>query len=53
MGRRIVVTGATGRIGRPLSARLIERGESLVVLTRDEASAAATVPGAAAYMRYD
>ncbi len=53
MGRRIVITGATGRIGRQLSSRLIERGESLVVLSRDEAKAAATVPGAAAYVHYD
>ena len=53
MASRIVVTGATGRIGRLLCARLIARGDGLVVLTRDEARAAAAVPGAAAYMHYD
>jgi len=32
---RIMVTGATGFVGRPLCARLLEAGHSVVALTRD------------------
>ena len=33
--KRILVTGATGFIGRELTYRLIERGDRVIVLTRD------------------
>src|SRR5689334_12041241 len=33
--RTVLVTGATGFIGRALVARLLERGDRVVVLTRD------------------
>jgi uncharacterized protein len=47
--RTIVVTGATGAIGRPLCAALITDGYDIVVLSRDVAGARRQVPGAAEY----
>ncbi len=38
--KRVLVTGATGFIGRKLVARLLERGDRVVVLARDPAKAA-------------
>src|SRR5690242_4656027 len=38
---KILMTGATGFIGRRLAARLVEAGHSLVVVSRDPAGAAA------------
>jgi uncharacterized protein YbjT (DUF2867 family) len=35
----ILVTGATGRVGRPLADQLVQRGASVRVLTRDPAKA--------------
>jgi uncharacterized protein (TIGR01777 family) len=37
--KRIVVTGATGEIGRAVTAALRERGDQVVALSRDEARA--------------
>ena len=47
--QRIVVTGATGAIGRPLCAALIANGYDVVVLSRDAASARQRAPGATEY----
>ena len=49
---RVLITGATGEIGRPLSQRLIESGDELVVLSRDPDHARQVVPGAADYMAW-
>jgi hypothetical protein len=38
--KRILITGATGFIGRALTYRLVERGDEVVVLTRDADKAA-------------
>ena len=48
--KRILITGATGMIGRPLSAELIKRGYEVVVLARNLQAAAQKVPGAAQYL---
>jgi uncharacterized protein YbjT (DUF2867 family) len=50
MGRRILVLGGTGYIGRALTARLVARGDDVVVLARREsrvrvADRATVVPG--------
>jgi uncharacterized protein len=50
--KRVVITGATGHIGRPLCARLRERGYELVVFTRNTASALRTLPGAREYVAW-
>ena len=41
--RRIVVTGATGLVGKPLVRALIERGDAVLALVRDEARARAAL----------
>ena len=51
--KRIVLTGATGSIGRPLFAALTSRGYGVVVLTRDPERAETIVPGALGYARWD
>ncbi len=51
--KRIVITGATGQIGRVLSRRLIEAGHEVVVLSRDPNKARTTVPGAADYVAWE
>jgi len=43
---KVFVTGGSGYIGRALTAALIERGETAVVLSRDAARARAALPGA-------
>ncbi len=43
---RVTVTGATGLIGAPLVAALVERGEEVTVLTRDPQRARTTLPRA-------
>lgn len=50
--KRIIVTGATGHIGRALCRRLIERGDAVVVFSRDPAAARGRVPGAAEYVAW-
>jgi uncharacterized protein (TIGR01777 family) len=49
---RVVVTGATGLIGRGVCAALIEKGYEVVVFSRDPGSARARVPGAAEYVAW-
>lgn len=50
--RRIVVTGATGLIGRPLCAALAARGYQVVVFSRDLQKARTAVPNAADYVAW-
>jgi NAD dependent epimerase/dehydratase family enzyme len=47
--KRVVVTGATGLIGRALCRELIARGYQVVVFSRDQQKARRAVPGAAEY----
>jgi dihydroflavonol-4-reductase len=41
---RILVTGATGKLGNAVAVRLLERGEQVVALVRDEARARELLP---------
>lgn len=50
--RRVVVTGATGLIGRALCHTLIERGYQVIVLSRSPHAAERAVPGAAGYVSW-
>jgi uncharacterized protein (TIGR01777 family) len=45
--RRIIIAGASGLIGRHLSAALLARGDEVLVLSRHPASAQAHLPGCA------
>lgn len=48
--KRVVVTGATGLIGKALVRALVARGDAAVVLSRRPDEARTLVPGAAAYL---
>jgi uncharacterized protein (TIGR01777 family) len=50
--RRVIVTGATGLIGRQLFAALRERGYEVVIFSRSPARARAALPGAADYVAW-
>ncbi|MBN1929516.1 MAG: TIGR01777 family oxidoreductase [Chlorobiaceae bacterium] len=53
MDGHIVITGATGIIGREVAKRLVKSGRKVVVFARNTTAAEATVPGAAAYVHWD
>ncbi len=50
--RRVILTGATGLIGRQLFAALRERGYEVVVFSRSPERARAALPGAADYVAW-
>src|SRR6476661_545330 len=50
--KRVIVTGATGLIGKALCKRLIEQGYAVVVFSRDPGAARQAVPGAAEYVAW-
>jgi hypothetical protein len=52
MTRRMVVVGATGRIGRPLCRELLQAGNLVTVFSRDPAHAQQVIPGAASYVAW-
>lgn len=51
--RRIVITGATGLIGRRLFSALQSRGYSLTIFSRNPAQARTVLPGASAYIAWE
>ena len=51
-GKRVIVTGATGLIGREVCKGLIARGYEVVVFSRNPDSARTKVPGAADYVSW-
>lgn len=53
MTKTILITGATGNVGRPLSQALLERGYQIVVFTRSPDRAPEKVPGAQDYVQWD
>ncbi|MBK9714684.1 MAG: epimerase [Kouleothrix sp.] len=50
--KRVVVTGATGMIGRALCKELIAKGYQVVAFSRNPQSARRAVPGAAEYVAW-
>lgn len=53
MIKRIIITGATGLIGRKLSRELVNRGDEVIVFSRDIDKAKDIVPGASDYVKWD
>lgn len=52
-GKRIVITGATGLIGRHLVPELLARGYELTILSRSPETAEPLVPGATKYVQWN
>jgi dihydroflavonol-4-reductase len=50
---RVLVTGATGKVGNALAAALLERGEEVRALVRDPERAAAVMPSGVELVRGD
>lgn len=50
--RRVVITGATGLIGRRLFEQLTSRGYQIVIFSRDPQKARRSLPGAAEYVAW-
>ncbi|PDW04513.1 TIGR01777 family oxidoreductase [Candidatus Viridilinea mediisalina] len=50
--QRVILTGATGLIGRKLFVALRERGYELVIFSRNPATARSRLPGAAEYVAW-
>ncbi len=53
MNKRIVVTGATGLIGKKLVNALIDRGDELIIFGRDAGKAKSIFPKAKEYVKWD
>ncbi len=51
--KRVVITGATGMIGKKVSARLIESGYKISVLSLNSVRAEQIIPGAAEYVDWN
>src|SRR5690242_21959576 len=51
--QRVIVTGATGLIGKAVCKRLLDHGYAVVVFSRDPAEARQAVPGAADYIAWE
>lgn len=53
MALRVVITGATGLIGKRLAAALAQRGDEVTVITRDIAAARTTFPQVSRFFRWN
>lgn len=51
--QKIIVTGATGLIGKKLCDELIRKGNNVYIFSRDVLSAKKIIPGAAGYVDWD
>lgn len=53
MTKKIIITGATGLIGRKLSKALIDRGYDIIIFSRNVSNAKTEIPGAYKYVSWD
>lgn len=53
MPKKIVITGATGLIGRKISETLINRGDEVIIFTRSPENAKQIIPGAKEYVKWN
>jgi hypothetical protein len=53
MNKKIVITGATGFIGRRLSAVLINEGNQVAIVSRSKEKAKRLIPGAHSYIEWN
>ena len=53
MAKKIIISGATGLIGKNISKELIRRGEEIIVFTRNVEDAKTKVPNASLYVKWD
>ncbi len=53
MANKIIITGATGLIGKNISSELIKKGEEVIVFTRNTEEAKTKVPNASLYVKWN
>ncbi len=53
MAKKIIVTGATGLIGKSLCEKLISNGYEITIFSRSKSKAEKIIPNAAAYVEWD
>ena len=53
MNKRIVITGSTGLIGRKLACELIQRGDKVIIFSRDVEKAKSIIPKAEEYVEWN
>lgn len=53
MARKIIITGATGLIGRKITERLLLCGDSVVAVTRNSQNAKTKLPARAEFLQWD
>lgn len=53
MSKKIIITGATGLIGSNISKKLIERGDKVIVFTRNPGKARRKLPDAYEYIKWN
>ncbi|MCL5030346.1 MAG: TIGR01777 family oxidoreductase [Bacteroidetes bacterium] len=53
MNKKIIITGATGSIGKILCKELIKRGDEVTIFTRNPAQAKSIIEGAKEYIKWN
>ena len=53
MAKKIIITGATGLVGKNISSELIKRGEEVIVFTRNTEDVKTKVPDVSLYVKWD
>ena len=53
MSKRIVITGSTGFIGKKLACELIQRGDKVIIFSRDVEKAKSIIPKAEEYVEWN